>query len=162
MSFGEYEACLRGEARSADLSRPRRYPPWFSSPRPSNAQLPTTYNYGGAGFTIDLSTARAPGTSGNITSAKVRIIRTGFSTHAIQWGQRVLEFTSRIQCNGTAAKLVVDALPDNRNLFAPGPALAFLEINGVPSKGRFVQIGPRQIPAERRGVRFGDRTNPFV
>lgn len=122
------------------------YPDWFDAPRPSRDQLPFNYQYAAGAFSIDLRQALgAAQQSTVITSATVRLIRTGFSTHAVQWGQRAIELRTTLQGD----KLQVDNFPANRNLFAPGPALAFLVINGVPSQGRFVHVGPRTLPAAR-------------
>lgn len=121
----------------------RWFPSWHNRRRPDRNVLPSTFAYGHA-VRINLRTAATQGgvNATAITSAKLRLVRTGFSTHAIQWGQRTLEVQTHI-----AGDFLVGTFISNRNLFAPGPALAFLEINGIPSFGKFVQVGPQQLPA---------------
>ena len=38
-------------------------------------------------------------------------------------------------------------MPQNANIFPPGPALAFVVVDGIPSQGKLVQIGSRNLPA---------------
>lgn len=113
----------------------RWYPEFYDAPRPSNAGLPRTFSYGGKGFTIKL------GSAAQAQQAKVVIVRTGFSTHAMNMGQRMIELKSTRQ----GSTLSVAQLPPNPNLFAPGPALAFVVVNGVPSQGKMVMVGNGQI-----------------
>ena len=113
----------------------RWYPDYYDQPRPSRKGLPGSFSYGGTGFTLTFDSAD------QASKAKVVILRTGFSTHAMNMGQRMIELRSVAQGN----KLSVAQLPANPNLFAPGPALAFVVVDGVPSQGKFVMVGNGQI-----------------
>lgn len=113
----------------------RFYPEYYDSARPSSKGLPTTLSYGGNKFTITLDSAA------QAAKAKVVVIRTGFSTHAMNMGQRMLELRSVAVGN----TLHVAQMEPNPNLFAPGPALAFVVVDGVPSHGKFVMVGNGQI-----------------
>ncbi|KIS70996.1 glyoxaloxidase 2 [Mycosarcoma maydis] len=113
----------------------RWYPDFYDQPRPSNDGLPSSFSYGGQGFTIRLSSAA------QAQKAKVVLIRTGFSTHGMNMGQRMIELKSTHR----GSKLYVAQLPPNPNLFAPGPALAFVVVDGVPSQGKMVMVGNGKI-----------------
>ncbi len=113
----------------------RWYPEFYDAPRPSNAGLPRRFTYGGNGFSLNF------GSADQAAQAKVVLVRTGFSTHGMNMGQRMIELKSSRQ----GSRLSVAQLPPNPNLFAPGPALAFVVINGVPSQGIMVMVGNGQI-----------------
>ena len=113
----------------------RWYPDFYNQDRPSAKGLPNQFHYGGKGFTINLNNAN------EANNAKVVLIRTGFSTHAMNMGQRMIELRSKAE----GSQLHVAQMPNNPNLFAPGPALAFVVVNGVPSHGKFVTVGNGQI-----------------
>lgn len=89
--------------------------------------------------------------SSEASQTKVVIIRTGFSTHAMNMGQRMIELRSAT----SGSTVNVAALPPNPALFAPGPALAFVVVNGVPSQGKFVMVGNGKIGAQT----VGEETN---
>ncbi|UZJ57508.1 hypothetical protein CBS101457_006828 [Exobasidium rhododendri] len=109
----------------------RFYPEYYDAVRPSNAGLPSSIGYGGAGFTLTMASAA------DAANTKVVIIRTGFSTHGMQMGQRSLQLQSSV----SDATVKVAAMPPNAALFAPGTALAFVVVNGVPSMGKFITVG---------------------
>lgn len=113
----------------------RWYPEFYDSPRPSNSGLPRTFSYGGKSFTIKLNSAA------EAQKAKVVLVRTGFSTHGMNMGQRMIELKSTRQ----GSSISVAQLPPNANLFAPGPALAFVVVDGVPSQGKMVMVGNGSI-----------------
>lgn len=119
----------------------RWYPEWYDSPRPSNADLPDSIGYGGKGFTLNMPS------SSDASNTKVVVLRTGFSTHAMNMGQRMLELRSAADGN----KVKVAAMPPNPALFAPGPALMFVVVNGIPSQGKFVMVGNGKIGAQPVG-----------
>lgn len=119
----------------------RYYPSWYNAQRPPNDKLPDHFTYGGAPFEIQLDNAPAQ-------SAYVRFIRTGFSTHGLSWSSRSLELKSEL--NGNVLR--VSGLPDNPNLFVPGKVLAFLVVDGVPSQGKFVWVGPKQGQRRQDGL----------
>jgi len=55
-----------------------------------------------------------------------------------------LEMTSTAKSDGSAV-LHVNNLPPNPAVLAPGPALLFVVINGVPSIGQMVTVGSGQV-----------------
>lgn len=113
----------------------RWYPEWYDEDRPSNAGLPDAFHYGGKGFSLKFDT------NSEAAKAKVVIIRTGFSTHAMNMGQRMIELKTFRQ----GAVLQVGQLPPNPNLFPPGPALAFVVVDGVASQGKMIMVGNGRI-----------------
>jgi hypothetical protein len=117
----------------------RWYPKWFNEERPGNLGLPETLSYGGSYWNMTLNTTD----EAVVKTAKVNVIRGGFSTHTILWGQRFLELeTSYVidQAAGTTT-LMVSQMPPNPSTFTPGPAMIFLNLNGVPSHGLYVMVG---------------------
>ncbi|KAG8927452.1 hypothetical protein FRC01_007464 [Tulasnella sp. 417] len=128
-----------------------RYFPWYyDKTRPDPQNLPTQLGYGGPSWTISLTAADLLGPMGdNLPTAKVVLIRTGFSTHAFNMGQRYVQLNSTYVGNddGTAT-LHVQQLPPNPAILAPGPAVMYVVVNGVPSMGQFVMCGSGQIGAQ--------------
>jgi len=127
------------------------YPPYFSSKtRPVPKNVPTTLSYGGNPFDITVSSSSYAGdpndAAGNTT---VWLIRPGFTTHAMNMGQRSMQLnnTFTVQSDGTIT-IHTAQLPPYPNLFQPGPALLFVTINGIPSNGTFVTVGNGQIAAQ--------------
>ncbi|PWZ00934.1 galactose oxidase, partial [Testicularia cyperi] len=107
------------------------FPSYYNQPRPNNTALPTQYNYGGQSFTITFDN------ESQANSATVRLIKTGWSTHSLQMGQRAIELAKQVQGN----QATFSNLPNNPNLMPPGAALAFLVVNGIPSIGRYAIVG---------------------
>lgn len=124
------------------------YPPYFSATsRPVPQNIPSTLSYGGDYFDITIPSSSYSG-AGNAAAANttVWLIRQGFSTHAMNMGQRIMQLnnTYTVQSNGTII-LHTAQLPSNANLFQPGPAFLFVTINGIPSNGTYVIVGNGQI-----------------
>ena len=119
------------------------YPPYYFKTRPVPAGLPSYILYGGKtwNFTMD---ADFMGSSANYKAehTQIMVIRPGFSTHAMNMGQRSLQLqhTYTVNDDGTV-DYMVNPMPTNQNIFVAGPALLFVTIDGVPSKGIMVQIG---------------------
>ena len=67
--------------------------------------------------------------------------------HAMNMGQRIVQLnsTATYASSSKTATLHVNQLPPNPALLAPGPAMIFVVINGVPSIGQFVMVGNGQI-----------------
>lgn len=120
------------------------YPAWYNKPRPDVSGWPSSLSYGGDYWNI---TYTPKDTSIDPASVKIVLIRTGFSTHAINMGQRYLELaTSYTKTEDTNEITVhVSQMPPNANIFQPGPAMIFLVENGVPSTGKLVMIGNGKI-----------------
>ena len=70
----------------------RFYPDYYTLPRPVPTGVPTTIGYGGAYFNLTLP-ARSVGPISNLDNTKVTIIRPGFSTHAMNMGQRYVQLS---------------------------------------------------------------------
>ncbi|CAD6892987.1 unnamed protein product [Tilletia controversa] len=119
------------------------YPPYYFETRPQVTGLPTNISYGGKPFKVTIG-ADYMGQYANWRAAatKFRVIRTGFSTHAMNLGQRSLQLQSTYTVNSDGSvTFMVSPMPPNANLFAPGPAMIFADVNGIPSYGQFVQVG---------------------
>jgi len=111
-------------------------PPYLFQPngaatvRPSIASAPTTIGYGKTCSVMTVGAAPANG--------RVVLMRPGAVTHAFDMEQRLVQLPFRALSN----EMTVTA-PANANLAPPGWYLLFvLDANGVPSVGRFVQVGP--------------------
>ncbi|KAF8962438.1 glyoxal oxidase [Flammula alnicola] len=120
----------------------RFYPSYYNQRRPQPKGLLSQLSYGGPSFDIVLDSDDLFGDVANVVNATVVIIRPGFSTHSINMGQRmvVLESTYTGYVNNTAI-LHVSQVPPNPAILAPGPALLFVVVKGVPSVGVQVMIG---------------------
>ncbi|KAL5507236.1 hypothetical protein ACEPAH_6692 [Sanghuangporus vaninii] len=134
----------------------RFYPSYFNERRPQPQGLPTTLSYGGAYFDVTLSKDDLFGNSSNVQSVTVVVVRTGFSTHALSMGQRMLQLENTYTgSNDGGAILHVSQMPPNPATFAPGPALLFVVVNGVPSVGVQVMIGSGQIETQQTAAVVG-------
>ncbi len=85
----------------------------------------------------------------DLSSIVVSVIRTGFSTHAMNMGMRqlILEHSYTGNSNGSAT-LHVAMPPPNAALLVPGPVLFFVTINGIPSQGSYAMLGSGVIEAQ--------------
>ncbi|KAG9014848.1 hypothetical protein FRB94_009006 [Tulasnella sp. JGI-2019a] len=121
----------------------RFYPWYYNHARPQPTGMPTNISYGGPSFDITLSATdlNSDGATA-LEQTTVVIIRTGFATHAINFGQRhvQLQNTYTLNADGSAV-LHCSQLPPNPSILAPGPAWLFIVVNGVPSTGVEVMIG---------------------
>ena len=121
------------------------YPWYYNEERPTFPNPPTTLSYGGEGFSIALNTTDED----TIQNTKVVVIRGGFNTHAIAFGQRYLELNSTytIDMNTNNATMYVSQMPGESGpfIFQPGPAMIFLVVNGVPSEGEMVMVGSGRL-----------------
>jgi len=123
----------------------RFYPDYFTSTRPQPTGLPKTLTYGGDYFDVTLS-ATDVGKTANLDNTRVTLIRPGFSTHAMNMGQRFVQLNSTFTANSDgSAVLHVSQMPPNPAILVPGPALIFVVVNGVPSTGQWVMIGNGQM-----------------
>lgn len=121
----------------------RFYPWYYDKHRPEPQGVPSKLSYGGPYFNVSLTLTDLAGSAANINNTKAVVIRTGFSTHAFNMGQRVLQLKSTytVAEDGQTAVLHVAQMPPNANLFSPGPAMLFITVNGVPSVAQWVTIG---------------------
>ncbi|KAF8674227.1 Glyoxal oxidase [Rhizoctonia solani] len=123
----------------------RFYPPYFANiaNRPVPEGLPDTLSYGGAAFQIYLPVGTYVGDPNEAAgSARVVLVRPGFSTHAMNMGQRLLQLNSSFEVSDQGNILLhVAQVPPNPNLLTPGPVLMFVVVGGVPSVGKMVTVG---------------------
>jgi hypothetical protein len=123
------------------------YPPYWSATRPDPQGIPDTLGYGGPSFDIKVSPAGYKGDA-NAAAEKsnVVLIRPGFTTHAMNMGQRMLQLnnTFTVSDDGTIT-LHVSQVPPNPKLLTPGPVLLFVVVNGIPSIGKHIIVGNGQI-----------------
>ncbi|GLB37035.1 putative protein with domain of unknown function (DUF1929) [Lyophyllum shimeji] len=128
----------------------RFFPPYYDERRPQPVGLLRQLSYGGPSFDVTLDSDDLFGNVENVKNASVVIIRPGFSTHAMNMGQRFvqLENTYTGYPNKTAT-LHVSQLPPNPAILAPGPALIFVVVNGVPSVGAQVMVGSGSLGAQQ-------------
>jgi len=124
------------------------YPSYFSATvRPDPQGIPTTLSYGGNPFDITIPSTSYSGSANKAADkTTVTILRSGFTTHALNMGQRIMQLNNTYTVNkdGTIT-LHVSQLPPNPNLFQPGPALFFVNIDGIPSTGKHLIIGNAAI-----------------
>ncbi|KAN0063645.1 hypothetical protein ACQY0O_004147 [Thecaphora frezii] len=74
------------------------------------------------------------------------LIRTGFSTHAIDMGQHAIHLNYTYIVNDASVTYTVTPLPATKQiarLFVPGPAI-FVTIGGVPSIGMLLTVGNKR------------------
>ena len=120
------------------------YPPYFSAAvRPNPQNLPKTLSYGGPYFDIFIGSDSFTGDANDAAdSTVVNVLRGGFTTHAMNMGQRFMQLnnTYTVNRNGSIT-LHVSQLPPNPNILQPGPAFLYVCINGIPSTGKFVIVG---------------------
>jgi len=123
------------------------YPPYYSATRPVPQNIPKTLSYGGNYFDITIPPTSYSGSANDAAdNTTIWLIRPGFTTHAMNMGQRVLQLnhTFTVESNGTII-LHTAQPPPNPNLFQPGPAMLFVTISGVPSNGTFLIVGNGQF-----------------
>ncbi|PPR02765.1 hypothetical protein CVT24_002239 [Panaeolus cyanescens] len=131
------------------------YPSYFSAEvRPEPQNVPTKLSYGGQYFDITIPASSYKGSANDAAeSVKVTLIRTGFSTHAMQMGQRYLQLENTYTVNKDGSiTLHVSQLPRNPNLFQPGPAFLYVNVHDVPSKGTYVIVGSGRVEQQPVGA----------
>ncbi|EJU01093.1 copper radical oxidase [Dacryopinax primogenitus] len=132
----------------------RFYPLYYSSRRPEPVGLPSTLSYGGPPFDVQLSAQDLASTS--ISNCTVAVMRTGFSTHAMNMGMRMVELATSYTGNTDGSGVLhVAQMPPNPAIFQPGPAMLFVVCGGVPSVGEWIMVGSGQIeqqPLSTAGV----------
>ncbi|EIW82831.1 glyoxal oxidase [Coniophora puteana RWD-64-598 SS2] len=124
----------------------RFYPSYYNERRPQPQGLPTQLTYGGLFFDVELTSADLFSQVDNIQNANVIVMRTGFSTHTMNMGMRMLQLQNTFTgADDGGGVLHVAQLPPNPATFPPGPALLFVVVNGIPSIGVQVMVGSGQI-----------------
>ena len=132
------------------------YPPYFSSSiRPQVMVVPPPLSYGGPYFNLSVSSTSYTGTSGNVAAANTTVVlsRGGFSTHAMNMGQRHVQLNNTYSVNDDGSYVLhVSQVPPNANLLMPGLALLFVVVNGVPSNGTMVIVGTGVVETQPTAV----------
>ncbi|CAD6584829.1 MAG: hypothetical protein CYPHOPRED_002864 [Cyphobasidiales sp. Tagirdzhanova-0007] len=122
------------------------YPDYYDATRPVVKGLPTTLGYGGDYFDFTLSAKSLSNNISNIDTVKVVVIRTGYSTHAMNFGMRMVQLNSTWTANRDGSGTIhSNQLPPNPSILAPGPALIYITVNGIPSTGVDIMVGNGQI-----------------
>lgn len=139
------------------------YPPYYFEQRPPVNGVPKVIGYGGPSFNVTVP-ASFMGKAANdmANSTKIMVIRPGFSTHAMNMGQRSLQLDNSYEVldNGDV-NFIVNPMPTNQNIFVAGPALFFVTVNGVPSKGKQVLIGKENLGNVPYKLKSGDEPAPL-
>ncbi|PCH37118.1 copper radical oxidase [Wolfiporia cocos MD-104 SS10] len=124
------------------------YPPYFSATnRPTYENAPTSLTYGGDAFDLLVPASAYSGDANDAAeNTTVWLIRPGWTTHAMNMGQRSMQLNNTFTVNSNGSlTLHVAQPPPNANLFQPGPALLFVTMNGIPSNGTMLTVGNGQI-----------------
>ncbi|KAH0585454.1 hypothetical protein H2248_008694 [Termitomyces sp. 'cryptogamus'] len=123
------------------------YPPYFkATTRPVPSGVPETISYGGDYFNITLPKSSYTGSANDAAeSTTVVLVRGGFSTHAMNMGQRYLQLNNTFTVNNNGSITLHVAQAPNSYIFQPGPALLFVNVRGIPSNGSMVIVGNGQI-----------------
>ena len=122
------------------------YPDYWDKQRPAPGNMPSNLKYGGDPFDVTLSMGDLAGNALNINKTRAVVIRTGFSTHTMNMGQRHIELDTSFTSNPDgSATLHVAQLPPNPAILVPGPALFFIVVDGVPSNSSWIMVGNGQM-----------------
>jgi len=126
------------------------YPSYYSANRPVPTGIPNSLTYGGSYFDITVPATSYSGSSNTAAdNTQIMVIRPGWTTHAMNMGQRTLQLNSTYTVNKDGSIVYhVSQMPPNANIFQPGPAFVFVTINGVPSKGSYVIVGSGNIETQ--------------
>jgi hypothetical protein len=124
------------------------YPSYFAATiRPQPSGVPQTLSYGGNSFDITIPASSYSGSANTAAAnATVVVTRGGFTTHAMNMGQRYVQLNNTYTVNSDGSITLHTAqVPPNPSLLTPGPALLWVTVNGIPSNGTMVQVGNGQI-----------------
>ncbi|KAG7088918.1 hypothetical protein E1B28_012862 [Marasmius oreades] len=128
------------------------YPSYFSATtRPQPSGIPKTLTYGGKPFDITIPASSYSGGSNDAAkNTTVVVLRPGWTTHAMNMGQRYLQLNTTYSVNDDGSITIhCSQMPPNANIFQPGPAWVYVNVNGVPSKGTFVIVGSGNIEKQQ-------------
>lgn len=122
------------------------YPEYYDKPRPKPRGLPSNLTYGGPTFDLQLNASDLNNNASLVDTAQVVVMRTGYSTHAMNMGMRMVQLNSTwtLHRDGSAT-IHSQQMPPNPSIMAPGPALLFVVVNGVPSIGVDIMIGAGEV-----------------
>ncbi|KAI6125929.1 putative copper radical oxidase [Pisolithus croceorrhizus] len=121
-----------------------------SNPNIDPTGIPSQLSYGGAYFNITVPATSYSG-SANAAASNTTVVlsRGGFTTHAMNMGQRHLQLNNTYTVNSDGSYVLhVAQAPPNPNLLQPGPALLFVVVNGIPSNGTMVIVGSGNVETQ--------------
>ncbi|KAJ7043989.1 glyoxal oxidase N-terminus-domain-containing protein [Mycena alexandri] len=124
------------------------YPPYFAATtRPVPSGIPSTISYGGTAFDVTIPASSYSGNSSDAAAnTTVALLRPGWTTHAMNMGQRYMQLNNTYTVNKDASiTLHVSQAHPNANLFQPGPAWVYVVVNGIPSNGTAVIVGSGSV-----------------
>lgn len=123
------------------------YPPYFGKTRPQPQGVPTQYTYGGNYFNVTVPASSYSGSANDAASnTSVWLMRQGFTTHAMNMGQRAMKLNNTFTVNSDGSYVLhVSQPPPNANLLQPGPVFTFVTVKGVPSNGTYGIVGNGQL-----------------
>jgi hypothetical protein len=123
------------------------YPPYFSSSvRPTPQGLPKTISYGGNSFDVTIPASSYSGAANDAAqNTTVVLLRGGFTTHAMNMGQRYVQLNNTFTVNQDGSYVLHVGQAPNPNILQPGPALLFVVVDGIPSNGTMVTVGNGQM-----------------
>jgi len=131
------------------------YPPYFSaSTRPEPSGLPNKLSYGGDMFEVTVPASSYSGSANDAAdNTQVVLVRGGWTTHAMNMGQRMLQLKNTYTVNQDGSlTLHVSQLPPKPEIFQPGPTMVFVVINGIPSKASWAIVGTGNIEKQPTGA----------
>jgi hypothetical protein len=131
------------------------YPSYFSATtRPQPSGIPSTLSYGGNPFDVTIPASSYSGSSNDAAdSVIVAVIRPGWTTHGMNFGQRFLQLDNSYTVNSDGSlTLHVAQMPPMPEVFQPGPAWVFVTINGVPSNGSYIIVGSGQMGTQTKSA----------
>lgn len=122
------------------------YPDYMDRRKPQPSGIPTTLTYGGNYFDITLSAADLFNNVSNVDTVKVNVMRTGYSTHAMNMGMRLVQLNTTWTLNSDGSAVIhTSQMPPNPSIMAPGPALVYVVVAGTPSTGVDIMVGNGKI-----------------
>lgn len=126
------------------------YPSYYSENRPVPTGIPNTLSYGGQYFDVTIPSSSYSGSANSAAdNTQIMVIRPGWTTHAMNMGQRALQLNNTYTVNKDGSIVYhVSQMPPNANIFQPGPAFVYVTINGVPSNGSYVIVGSGKIETQ--------------
>jgi hypothetical protein len=130
------------------------YPDYFSaSTRPEPSGIPDKLTYGGDPFDITIPASSYSGSANDAAdSVIVAVLRSGWTTHGMNFGQRFLQLNSTYTVNSDGSLVLHTAqMPPMPEVFQPGPAFVHVTINGIPSVGKYVIVGSGQMEKQSTG-----------
>ncbi|EEB93735.1 hypothetical protein MPER_07572, partial [Moniliophthora perniciosa FA553] len=118
--------------------------------RPTPSGIPSTLSYGGNPFDITVPASSYSGSANTAAeNTHVAVVRPGWTTHAMNMGQRYLQLNNTFTVNNDGSLILHTAqMPPNANIFQPGPAWVYVVVNGIPSKGTYVIVGSGNVEAQ--------------